>query len=385
MKIALIRQDYHKYGGAERYVYHLSRELARRGHRVHIFAHTGKDELHHVSKINSSTSSITFHRVPIFGGAAFLRTLSFALFSRRQLKKDRFDIIHSFDRTFYQDVYRAGDGCHREWLSRSLKISSNRLSRKMIRLNPLHLTLLFLEKRIFKKCKKIIAIAKIGKEEIIRHYGVSPENIAVVYNGVDSEEFSPNNRELLRSDIRGQFNLVEDDFVILFVGSGQRRKGLNYLIQAVSLLGRENVKLLIVGRDRKKPYSRLVRRLGLNGKVIFIGGTTETRKFYAAADIFVLPTLYEPFGNACLEALASGLPIIISKCAGAAEIIADGENGLLLNNPMDPEEIAQKIRMTFDDELRGKLGKNAWLLAEKFTLTKNAEKTLEVYNEIIKT
>ncbi|MCK4262286.1 glycosyltransferase, partial [bacterium] len=211
MKIALIRQNYHKYGGAERYVYHLSQELARRGHEVHIFAHTGKDEVNQLNrprklnvpnhlnkagqhklvpqlnKVNNSANPITFHRVPIFGGAGFLRTLSFALFSRWRLKKDKFDIIHSFDRTFYQDIYRAGDGCHREWLSHSLKIASNGLSRMMIRLNPLHLTLLFLERRIFKKCKKIIAIAKIGREEIIRSYQINPERITVVYNGVDSE------------------------------------------------------------------------------------------------------------------------------------------------------------------------------------------------------
>lgn len=386
MKIALIRQDYHKHGGAERYVYHLSGELARRGHEVHIFAHTGKEEVHRLNKLNNSmnsSNSINFHRVPVVGGAAFLKTLSFALFSRRQLKKAKFDIIHSFDRTLYQDVYRAGDGCHREWLSRSLKIASNGLSRMMVRLNPLHLTLLFLEKRIFKKCKRIIAIAKIGKEEIIKHYGVNSGRITVIYNGVDSDEFNPGSRELLPGGVREQFNLSQDDFVILFVGSGWRRKGLSYLIKAVALLDREKVKLLIVGKDGKRPYSHLVRRLGLEGKVIFIGGTSEAANFYSSGDVFVLPTLYEPFGNVCLEALATGLPIIISKCAGAAEIITDGKNGLLLNNPMDPEEIARKIRMTFDDELRDKLGSNARLLAEKFTLSKNAEETLEVYNEII--
>lgn len=382
MKIALLRQDYHKYGGAERYVYHLSRELARRGHEVHIFAHTGEDELKGLNNSTNSMNSITFHRVPIVRGAAFLKTLSFALFCRRLLKKRSFDIVHSFDRTLYQDVYRAGDGCHREWLRKSLAMTSSPLARLAIRLNPLHLTLLFLEKRVFKRCKKIIAIARAGREEIIRHYGANPQDIVVIYNGVDGEEFKPDNKRLFGVSVRRQFNLTEDDFVILFVGSGFRRKGLSYLIKAVALLKEKRVKLLVVGKDRKGPYLHLVKSLGLDGKVIFTGSSMETYKFYAAATVFVLPTLYEPFGNVCLEALSSGLPLIISRSSGAAEIITEGEEGFLLNNPKDPEEIARKIKMTFEGETRERLSRNARNLAERFTLDRNAEETLKVYREV---
>ena len=382
MKIALIRQDYHKYGGAERSVYYLSRELAHRGHQVHIFAHTGKDELHKLNNSINSTNSIIFHHVPMLGGAPFVRTLSFALFCRRLLRKEDFDIIHSFDRTLYQDIYRAGDGCHREWLKRSLATVSSPLARLAIRLNPLHLTILFLERRIFKRCKKIIAIARIGKEEIVEHYGINPRDIVVIYNGVDGEEFRPEDNRQFRISVRKQFNLAAADFVVLFVGSGFRRKGLSCLIKAVALLKEKEVKLLVVGKDRKKPYLHLVRRLGLDGKVIFAGGSRETHKFYAAADVFILPTLYEPFGNVCLEALSCGLPLIISRSSGAAEIISEGKEGFLLNNPENPEEMARKIKMTFEREFRKKLSRNACRLAGKFTLAGNAEETLKVYEEI---
>ncbi|NOX97221.1 MAG: glycosyltransferase family 4 protein [Nitrospirae bacterium] len=384
MKIALIRQDYHKYGGAERYVYNLSRELAKRGHHIHIFAHTGEEELHQLNNSTTSMNPITFHRVPVLGGAAFLRTLSFAIFCRRLLKKESFDIIHSFDRTLYQDIYRAGDGCHREWLKRSLALTSSPPARLAIRLNLLHLILLFLEREVFKKSKKIIAIAKVGKEEIIKHYGTNPRDITVVYNGVDGEEFKPDNKRRFGVNTRRQSHLAEDDFVILFVGSGFRRKGLSFLIKAVALLKEEKVKLLIVGKDRKRPYSRLVKKLGLEDKVIFTGGSRETYRFYAAATIFVFPTLYEPFGNVCLEALSSGLPLIVSRSSGAAEIITERKEGFLLNNPEDPEEIARKIKMTFDEDLRKRLSRNARCLAEKFTLARNVEETLKVYTEVIR-
>ena len=237
-------------------------------------------------------------------------------------------------------------------------------------------------RKIFRQSKKIIAIARFGKEEIVKHYKVSPRKITVIYNGVDGEEFKPENKSLFGADIRRQFHLSADDFVILFVGSGFRRKGLNSLIKAVSLLKEKKVKLLVVGKDRKMPYLKLVKKLGLENKVIFTGGLRETYKLYAAADIFVFPTLYEPFGNVCLEALSSGLPLIVSRSSGAAEIITEAKEGFLLDSPGNEEEIARKIKLTFDEEARKKLSRNARRLAEKFTLAGNAEETLKVYEEV---
>ncbi|HEA47486.1 MAG TPA: glycosyltransferase family 1 protein [bacterium] len=377
MKIALVRQSYHKYGGAERYVSYLAEELLKKGHEVHIFARKWDPNV---------PKEIIFHRVPTLRGPSFLKALSFAYNVKRLLEEEKFDIINSFDRTLYQDIYRAGDGVHRKWRKRLLEITPNPLTRLSILLNPLHLSLLSLEKRIFEegKYKKIIAISKEGKEEIIKYYGVRPEDIMVVYNGVDLEEFHPQNKALFREEIRKEFNIGNDEFLILFVGSGFRRKGLRYLIEAVSLLKEERpLKMLVVAKGKKRPYLRLARRLGIKDKIIFTGGRKDLRKFYATSDLFVLPTIYEPFGNVCLETLASGLPIIVSKTSGAAEIITEGENGLLLKNPRDSQELAEKIRLTFDNRFRNKLAKNARTLAENFTVDKNVEKTLEVYRQAI--
>ncbi len=377
MKVALVRQSYHKYGGAERYVSYLAEGFLKRGHKVHVFARKWDP---------SAPKGIIFHRVPTLKGPSFLKALSFASNVKRLLEGKKFDIINSFDRTLYQDVYRAGDGVHREWRKRLLEITPNLLIRLLILINPLHLSLLFLEKRIFQEnnYKKIIAISKKGKEEIIKYYGVCPEDIIVIYNGVNLEEFHPKNKALFREEIRKEFGISEEEFLVLFVGSGYRRKGLRYLIEAVSLLKDEKpLKVLVVAKGKKRAYLRLAKKLGIRSKIIFAGGRKDLRKFYAASDLFVLPTIYEPFGNVCLETLASGLPIIVSKASGAAEIITEGENGLLLKNPRDPQELAKKIKQTFDNNFREELSKNARILAENFTVDKNVERTLKVYQEVI--
>lgn len=377
MKIALIRQSYHKYGGAERYVSYLAEGLLKRGHEVHVFAR--KWDPH-------APEGIIFHRVPTLKGPSFLKALSFAYNVKKLLGGERFDIINSFDRTLYQDIYRAGDGVHREWRKRLLEIAPNSIARLSILLNPLHLSLLFLEKKIFKEnnYKKIIAISQKGKEEIIRYYGVRPEDIAVIYNGVDLEEYHPKNRALFREEIREEFNISNGEFLILFVGSGYRRKGLRYLIEAISLLKEEKpLKVLVVAKGKKRAYLKLAKRLGVENRIIFAGERRDLRKFYAASDLFVLPTIYEPFGNVCLETLASGLPIVVSKTSGAAEVITEGVNGLLLEDPRDSRELAEKIKLTFDNKFREKLFKNARTLAENFTVDKNVEKTLEVYQQTL--
>ncbi len=377
MKIALIRQSYHKYGGAERYVSYLAEGLLKRGHEVHVFARKWEP---------NTPKGIIFHRVPTLKGPSFLKALSFSSNVKRLLQRDRFDIINSFDRTLYQDIYRAGDGVHREWRRRLLKITPNPIARLFTLLNPLHLSLLYLEKKIFQEnnYKKIIAISKKGKEEIIEYYRVRPEDITVIYNGVNLEEFHPKNRALFRDEIRKEFNIDNNEFFILFVGSGFRRKGLRYLIEAISLLKKERpLKVLVVAKGKKRAYLKLAKRQGVKNRIIFTGGRKDLRKFYAASDLFVLPTIYEPFGNVCLETLASGLPIIVSKASGAAEIIAEGKNGLLVKNPQDSRELAEKIRFTFDDRFRNKLSKNARILAENFTVDKNVEKTLQIYKEVI--
>ncbi len=206
----------------------------------------------------------------------------------------------------------------------------------------------------------------------------------VIYNGVDPKEFHPQNRALFREEIRREFGILEEEFLILFVGSGYRRKGLRYLLEAISLLKEEKLlRVLVVAKGKKRPYLRRAARLGVKNRIVFAGERKDLRKFYAACDLFVLPTIYEPFGNVCLETMASGLPLIVSRTSGAAEIVIGGENGLLLENPQDSQELAQKIRLTFDDKFRDRLARNARALAENFTVERNVERTLALYRQTL--
>lgn len=342
MKLALIRKKYSPFGGAERYVDTLVEHLLGLGHEVHIFANQWESATRNPQL---ATGKLFFHKVPMIKGMSALKVLSFAINAKRLLQKEKFDLIHSFERTLYQDVYRAGDGCHKEWLIQRAKYEST-WKTFLVRTNPLHWSFLWIEKQIFnqKNTKIIIANSQRGKEEIIRHYGFPSDRICILYNGVDSTSFHPDNRQKFRKAVRDQIGLAEDDKIMLFLGSGFERKGLRFAIEALCKMNDPKIKLIVVGRDNPRKFKKQVIRLGVIDKVIFYGSTEEPERLYAAADIFVLPTIYEPFSNACLEAMASGLPVVTSKINGVSELIEDGITGVCVEDPSDVEALKEAIQ-----------------------------------------
>ena len=374
MKIAIIRQKFVIYGGAEQFTDGFIHQLAESGHEVHIFSN---------SWIPSHHSNIIHHFVGILGLNAFFRTLSFSIKVSKKIKEQHFDIIQSHEKTWQQDIYRAGDGCHIKWLyQREKQISS--IKKFFLFINPFHQLILKLEKNIFEsgQCKKIIAISQMVKEDILENYKCPPEKISVVYNGVDLHRFHPNNKNIYRKSIRKQLGIPEDSILILFVGSGFERKGLQFLLQSTEYLAKENWRLLLMGKGNFEKFMRYAPANKRN-RIIAKEPDPEIEKFYAAADLFILPSIYEPFGNANLEALATGLPVITTKYCGAANIIDSKKNGLVVGDPYNPQEIAEKINYLFDFSAREDMEKKARELAEQFPLERNNREMLEIYKSII--
>ncbi len=377
MKIAIIRQKFVLYGGAEQFVQGYVHQLAKAGHDIHIFAGQWTPSNH---------PNIHLHHVPSFNLNAFTRTLSFAWFSARAIEKESFDIIQSHEKTWAQDVYRVGDGCHREWLEQR-KHFLPALKGFFLSCNPFHWLILKLEKNLFEsgRCRKFIAISQMVKDDILKHYHCSKENISVVYNGVDLIRFHPDNKNRYRQNIRRELGIPENSVLILFVGSGFERKGLKSLLQATQYLCSEDWRLVIIGKGKWNKYLQQFAPENLRSQIVYKEPVPEIERHYSAADIFALPSIYEPFGNASLEALAAGLPVIITRHCGVANIIQHKQDGLIVESPESAKEIADNINILFDPVLRQFMSQNARALAEKFSQGKNTCEMLKTYQEIIST
>jgi len=375
MKIALIRSEVHRKGGVERYVWLLSGELARRGHDVHLIARRCPELPH---------PSVTFHPVNVRGLFSFLKVLSFASLASNAVEVGGFDVVHSCERIFSCDIYRAGEGVHREWLEVSACHMPGWKS-ALKRLDPLHRVLLRIEERIMRGggARRVTAISRRGAEEIRRHFG--REDIPVIYNGVDPDEFRPPEGDE-RERMRIELGIPGNAFVALYIGSGFFRKGLKHLLKGFARLEDSATRLpwlIVAGKGNSRPYDRQARALGISERVRFCGARFSAPRLYRGADVFVFPTLYEPFGNVCLEALASGLPCIFSPYSGGAEIIDDGKSGLVMRDPADAEEMADLIRICMESKKASAMGRAGRKIALSFSVVANTDQTEALYREVV--
>ena len=374
MRIAIVRKKYTFHGGAEGILHDIITKLAAAGHEIHIYAIKWDS--------NNAAEEFHFHKVPVIPFNSFLRDLTFVISSYFMLRKKRnyFDIIQSHDKTVYQDICFVADGCHIEWLKQrwQRKGLPGKLS---IMFNPYHWLILLIERVMYNghRFRKIFALSYMVKKDIVQNYHVRSDEIDVVYHWIDTDRFHPDNREKYRKTIRETYSIADDDFVILFVGSGFERKGVEYIIKAAEMLSGP-VTILIVGKGDGRYYQRFI----MKQKVIFCGAQKDVHTYYAASDIFILAPVYEPLGLVYLEAMASGLPVIMTRNSGAAELITNGVHGYVVNEPEDIKGIAGSMQVLVDNiEQRKAMGKHARCLAEEFTFEKRIGRIRELYKSII--
>ena len=233
------------------------------------------------------------------------------------------------------------------------------------------------ERHVFTNARKFIAISNSVADDLKRHYGIDDENIEVIHHGVDAGVFTPCRDTDERATLRRDLSLNPDDFILLLVGSLER-KGLDIAIQGVAELAPEergNLKLVGVGSGDHTRFERQASELGVSSNLQLVPFTKEVQKYFRAADMFVLPTRYDPFGLVILEAMAAGLPCIVSSVAGASDLITDGEDGLLVADVLNSGEWAQQIRRVLGDrDLKERMAIKARETAEHHSWDHVAEK-----------
>lgn len=370
-KTAFIQRKVSPHGGGEMFALRFIDEMTKLGHQITLLAHSIHPSL---------LQRFAFVRIPVLKPFSFLKMLSFAWGCRRAAQKNRFDLIFSNERTLYHDIYFAGEGCHRFWLQQRFR-QVTAFKKFLIRINPLHWTLMHLEKRCLTnpRLKGVVAFSNRTKEELIAEHGIAGDKIKVVYHGVPDPVAGDADRETLRKDM----GIADDELVILFLGSGFERKGLKFLIEALKGFDHPHFRLLVVGKGRTGKYKRLAKKLGVENKVHFYGQNPNAPLFYMMADMFILPTLYEPFGLVVLEAMSYGVAVAVSRCAGASELISDKENGLIIRDPFDPAEIGRCLEQLKNPALRRSLAEEGLKLSRTYTLEKNSRGTLLAVTEFL--
>lgn len=369
-KVALIRQRYAHDGGAERFVSRALEALKSRNVQLTLITRRWRG--------GEGFDVLTCN--PFFLGRLW-RDWSFARAACRALENRSFDLVQSHERLSCCDVYRAGDGVHREWLKQRAR-TQGPVSRLATALNPYHYYVKVAEQRMFKsrRLKAIICNSRMVREEIRQYFAVAEEKLHVIYSGVDTHLYHPDLKRY-RAQIRARHGFPADATLFLFVGSGFERKGMAALLQALAALP-ANTYLLVVGRDRNiSQFRARSESLGLKQRAIFMGPQEDVKPYYGAADALVLPTLYDPFPNVALEAMASGLPVITSFKSGAAELIENGRNGFVCD-ALDVPALAAHMKAITPESAKT-LGAQARATVENMDLAHMSEAMIRLYNSLL--
>lgn len=374
MKLAIIRQRYTPFGGAERFLERALAALSGNNLEITMIARDWPAGMH-----------TAYRRVllaPFSIGRAW-RDAAFARAACREVARGGYDLVQSHERLACCDIFRAGDGVHREWLFQRAR-GRGPLARGLDRLSPFHRRLLAAERALFSspRLRAVICNSSMVRDEIVRHYGVDSSRLHVIPNGVDGKRFHPDLRARHRVSMRQTLGIPESAPVFLFVGSGFERKGLDLLLDIWPRLTSQ-ASLVVVGHDRKLArYRQHAKALSLSDRIHFAGPQTEIVRWYGAADAFVLPTLYDPQPNAALEALACGLPLLTSSKCGAAELVEPGRNGDVCD-ALDRDGWLRMLRDWSDPARCTAAAPHARQAVEGLTLDALQDRFLALYTQLL--
>lgn len=382
MKIALAIENFSvRGGGAESYAVHLARTLVAQGWEVHLFGHAW----------DRDPEQAVFHHIPplprIVPPSA--KILHFAFRHRKLVREQDFDVILGFGNTLEMNVYQSHGGVHYRSNIRKLRAVRNPIVRGLktavMFMTPKYYARAWIEAAPFRRSPRpeIVAISDLVRNDMAEHFGVPVEEIRLVYNGIDNTRFrevSPGAAIELRRRLG-----FDSEVLFLFMAYDFRKKGVRYLIKAASRLrdrvGFGRFGVIVVGGTPARSLRNMVSRLGLKRSIVFPGATSEPHMFHAAADAFVLPTFYDACSLVVFEAMAAGLPVITTVHNGAAGIIDNGVDGVVLDNPGDVDALADAMERFLDSSFLLSASTRAQEKAAHYTLEENHRRMLEIFEE----
>jgi UDP-glucose:(heptosyl)LPS alpha-1,3-glucosyltransferase len=365
-------------GGAETYVHRFASDLLAAGHEVHLFA----------SAFASEPAGTVTHHVLTRGLTRWTRDLRFARAAGRAAGRANLDVVVATGRTFGATVLQPHGGTLLGSRRQNLLLLGSPILRAAKQtfdlFNPRIRTQLHIEATQYNANPEpdIIAISRMVERDMRELYGVHDDRLHLVYNGVDLAAFSPDVCAARRARARHAWGLAEETVCYLIVAHNFRLKGVHELIEAAARLDRRAPwQIVVVGRGNPLPFLAVARQLDIADRVLFAGPMADVTPAYAAADVYVQPTWYDPCSLVVLEALACGRPVITTRFNGAGELMQDGRDGFVIDSPADTERLAHAMLCLLDNRFRTDMGVAARATAADHSIERNFREMMAVFTK----
>ncbi|MFC1513305.1 glycosyltransferase family 4 protein [Thermodesulfobacteriota bacterium] len=371
-KIAIIVPKYGLVGGGEQFVFELTERLASNPrYQFHVIA----------NQWQRGGASIIFHYVPIITFPKWLTTLSFACFANYLALKIGVDLIHTHDRVLAADICTLHSIPHYFWVKK--------VRRKKIP-SLFDFATSWTEKHLAnnKRCQWFLPVSSQAAEETLRVYPSLRKRMKVVHPGVDIERFCPPVDLAERQRLRAQFGFMEHEIVVLFVGMNFEVKGLDTVLAGVALANQHpdsasTFKVLVVGKGDREKYQAQAERLGISELVTFAGIRDDMPSLYQASDIFTLLSFYDTFGMVVTEAMATGLPVLVSRNVGAKDLVAEGQNGFVID-PGVPDLVCRHLLRMASSSVRRAMSIASRETAISHSWDEMARQMEDVYEQVLR-
>ncbi len=376
MKVGLVVRHFDpQRGGAESWTCQLAERALTAGYDVHVVAQK--------FAVSERPLPIVRHRLPkIHSPYAFAAAID------DKLRELDLDLVHDMGFGWRFDVLQPHFGAARAQFERkllSMPPLARTVRRSLTAISPRwHQAERVAWRQYADHRRMVIALSKLVARDLERTHGWPMERTRLIYNGVDLNRFKPQNRDMFRAEVRERLDIADEELLVLFVAHNFALKGLPSLIKAVGSLRRSGrpVRLVALGGKASARYDRLAQQCGASECVDYLGAIKDTAPFYAAADVFVLPTWYDSCSLVLLEALATGIPVVTTRNNGASEILTSGREGFVIDDPGDWQQLAQHIDTLLEPELRERCGVAARRLAERYPLEANYQQVMGLWQQI---
>lgn len=340
LRFALVIFKYFPYGGVQRDMLRMAKELVARGHVVDVLTMKWQGD---------KVAGVQVNCLPSPGWLNHQKYLNFAQALEVHLDSNSYDLVIGFNKVPRLDVYFAADPCYEARAKKDRHYLYRFLGR--------YRCFAAFERAVFSTLSltKILLLTPKAKEDFQRYYGTQDDRFIVIPPYLSRHRMQQYERSIARQTLRKEFGLALDDSVVLMVGSGYQRKGLDRAIESIAALPlqkRGRVHLVMVGDGEAKPFRALSEKLGIAHQVHILSGRNDVPMMMQGADVFLHPARYEMAGNVIIEAMSVGLPVLVTEHCGYAYHVRQANAGVLIASPFIQEELNRELqKLLFSEQL----------------------------------
>ena len=367
MQLAFVLYKYFPYGGLQRDFMRIALECQRRGHGIRVYTPIWEGEV---------PAGFDLRVAPVRALFNHRRNEKFTAWLQADLARDPVDRVIGFNKMPGLDVYYAADGCYED--------KAQTLRNPFYKFSSRYKHFAEYERAVFSResTTEILMISEVQQPLFIRHYHTPLQRFHLLPPGIAQDRRAPANAAEIRREFRREFKLADDELLLVQIGSGFKTKGLDRSLKALAALPGElkrRTRLIAIGQDDPSKFKLQARALGISEQVQILKGRSDIPRFLLGADLLIHPAYNENTGTVLLEALVSGLPVLVTDVCGYAHYIAEADGGRVMPSPFEQGALNHLLAdMLADDERRAFWGRNGLAFADCADLYSMPQKAADV-------